>query len=725
MIGGYRLSVCGGLCATGRRGRLPVLAAAVPPVCLPEVAMAASTSSTKTVAPVPRPPDRVRNVVLVGRTGAGKTTLVEALLAASGTVPRAGRVEDGSTVCDSSELERRLHRSVALALAPLEHQGVKVNLIDTPGHVDVVGELRAGLRAAGAALFLVPAVEGGDARCEQLWQECADVGLPRVVVVTQLDRPRADLEQTVQACREAFGEGVHPIELPLAEGLLDLLTLTVHGAQERDATDEERVAAQAARAELLEGVIAESEDEALLEHYLDGDELDAGVLAVDLEKAVASGHLHPLLPVCAVTGSGVRELLDLLVHAFPSPLERPTPPVSPGAAPTCNPDGPLLAQVIRTGADPYLGRVSLVRVYSGTLRPDAAVHVSGERGSVDRYEVAERTGPLATPLGAASRPVAHCPAGDLCTVARVAGARAGDTLSGVDRPLRMQPWPLPEPQLPVAVTAAVPSDEDRLDEALARVAVEDPSVRVERNAETGQLLLWCHGEAHLEVLLDRLGVAVTRPPVRVALRETLAGPVTATGRLVKQSGGHGQYAVVVLQVAPLAPGEGIRFESRVVGGAVPTAYVGSVEKGVRGQAERGVHEGAPLVDLSVVLVDGKAHAVDSSDAAFAAAGALALREAAAAGGTSVLEPVSELEVQVPSWAVGAVMSDLAGRRARVTGSEAAGVNALVRAEVPDVELLRYALELRALTHGSGSCRRRHLRYEAAPATHRDLAGTRT
>ncbi|HEU0104052.1 MAG TPA: elongation factor G-like protein EF-G2 [Mycobacteriales bacterium] len=685
--------------------------------------MAASTSSAKSAGPLPRPPDRVRNVVLVGRTGAGKTTLVEALLAASGTIPRAGRVEDGSTVSDSTDLERRQHRSVSLALAPLEHEGVKVNLLDAPGHVDFVAELRAGLRAADAALFLVPAFEGVDARCRQLWQECVDAGLPRVVVVTQLDRPRADVEQTVRACRAAFGEGVHPVELPLAEGLLDLLTLRVHpaGASERDATAEERAAAQAARAELLEGVIAESEDEELLEHYLEGDELDADVLTADLEKAVASGHLHPVLPVCATTGSGVRELLDLLVHAFPSPLERPTPPTSPVAALACDPDGPLLAQVVRTGTDPYLGRVALVRVFSGTLRPDAAVHVSGERGSVDRHEAAERTGPLATPLGSAARALAHCPAGDLCTVARLGAVRTGDSLSGVERPLRLQPWPLPEPQLPVAVAAAVPSDEDRLDDALARVAVEDPSVRVERNAETGQLLLWCLGEAHVEVLLDRLGVAVQRPAVRVALRETLAGPVTATGRLVKQSGGHGQYAVVVVQVSPLPAGEGIRFESRVVGGAVPTNYIGSVEKGVRGQAERGVHDGNPLVDLQVVLVDGKAHAVDSSDAAFAAAGALALREAAAAAGTTVLEPVSEVEVTVPPEAVGAVMSDLAGRRARVTGSEPAGDSTVVRAEVPDSELLRYALELRALTHGIGTYRRRHLRYEA---THRALAGSR-
>lgn len=691
--------------------------------------MAPSTSTAKSAAPAPRPPGLVRNVVVVGRSGAGKTTLVEALLVAAGTLQRAGRVEDGTTVCDSSDLERRQHRSVALAVAPLEHDGVKVNLIDTPGHADFVGELRAGLRAADAALFVVPAVDAVDARTEQLWEECAAAGLPRAVAVTQLDRPRADVEEAVQSCRAAFGEGVHAVEVPLADGLLDLLTLTVHedAGSDRAATDDERGAAEAVRAELLEGVIAESEDEAMLDRYLGGEQLDPDELVVDLEKAVASGHLHPVLPVCAPTGTGTAELLDLLVHAFPTPLERTPPPVArpdgtPAASLACDPDGPLLAQVVRTGTDPYLGRTCLVRVFSGTLRPDASVHVSGARHDGEERDADERTGPLSTPLGAAARPVPECPAGDVCTVARLGDVRTGDTLSGVDLPLRVPVWDLPEPQLPVAVAAAAVGDEDRLDEALARVDVEDPSVRLERNADTGQLLLWTLGEAHVEVLLDRLGVAVQRPEVRVALRETLAAPVRATGRLVKQSGGHGQYAVVVLELAPLGPGEGIRFESRVVGGAVPTTYVGSVEKGVRAQAERGVHDGCPLVDLAVVLVDGKAHAVDSSDAAFTAAGALGLREAAASAGTTVLEPVSELEVRVPADAVGAVMSDLSARRGRVTGTEADGTQAVVRAEVPDAELLRYAPQLRALSHGTGTCRRRPLRYEPAPSGQRLLAG---
>ncbi len=686
---------------------------------MPSRASAPALAGGRSPAPEPRPPERVRNVVLVGRSGCGKTTLVEALLAEAGAVGRPGRVEDGTTVCDSADLERRLHRSVFLALAPLEHEGVKVNLLDTPGHPDGLGELRAGLRAADAALFVVPAVEGVDARTEQLWQECAAAGLPRAVAVTQLDRPRADLAGAVAACRTAFGDGVHPVEVPVADGLLDLLSLQVHArTTDRAATGEERAAGDADRTDLVESVIAEAEDEELLERYLGGEELDPVVLVADLERAVARGAFHPVLPVCAVDGTGVRPLLDLLVRAFPGPCEHPLPPGArpdgtPAPAASCDPAGPLLAEVVRTSTDPYLGRVSLVRVFSGTLRPDTAVHVSGHAADRAEHDADERVGLLGSPLGATSRPVTACPAGDLCTVSRLTTATTGDTLSSPELPLLVTAWELPDPQLPVALAAASPADEDRLDEALARLAVEDPSVRVERDAATGQLLVWCLGEAHAEVVVDRLGVPVERPEVRVALRETLARPVTATGRLVKQSGGHGQYAVVVVEVAPRPTGSGTTFETRVVGGAVPTAYVGSVEKGLRAQAERGVHEGRPLVDLAVVLVDGKAHAVDSSDAAFAAAGALALREAVAAAGTTVLEPVSELEVHVPDAFVGAVMSDLAGRRARVTGTEAGERGTVVRAEVPDAELLRWATTLRALTSGTGTCTRRYLRHEPA------------
>jgi elongation factor G len=383
--------------------------------------------------------------------------------------------------------------------------------------------------------------------------------------------------------------------------------------------------------------------------------------------------------------------------------------------------------VVRTATDPYVGRVSWVRVFSGTLRPDSAVHVSGhgaggpwQRPDHPDHDTDDRIGPLTSPLGSALRPVAACPAGDICVVSRLHAAETGDTLSAPDAPRLVAPWRLPEPQLPVAVEAASRSDEERLGAALSRLTAEDPTVRVERQPQTGQQLLWCLGPGHADVLLDRLrlrhGVSVLTPEVVVPLRETLAGAATVTGRHVKQSGGHGQYAVVVCEVAPGPPGSGVQFSQRVVGGAVPSAFHGSVEKGIRAQAERG-NEGRPLVDVSVVLVDGKSHAVDSSDAAFQAAGALAVREATTAAGTVVLEPWSEVEVQVPTAFVGSVMSDLAGRRARILGSESNAEDddrSTVRAQLPDLELLTYAAALRGVSHGTGSFSRRPTGFEPRP-----------
>ncbi len=694
-------------------------------------------------APEPRPAERVRNVVLIGHAGAGKTTLAEALLARTGAVSRAGRIEDGTTVGDSDELEIRSQRSIALSVACTEHAGVKLTLLDAPGSADFVGELRAGLRAADAALFVVSAVGGVDALTVQLWEECAAVGMPRAVVVTQLDRPRADFDETVAVCQRVLGEGLLPLYLPMhaedesVAGLIGLLSQRVHDWSsgelvDREPDPEHLPLIASLRSELIEGILFESEDETLLDRYLGGEELDPDLLVADLERAVARGHFHPVLAVSPLRGVGTDELLEVLTSAFPSPLEHPCPPVSrPDGSPVepirCDPDGPLVAEVVRTTTDPYVGRVSVVRVFSGTLRPDMPVHVSGHGADgpwarLDRpdHDVDERIGVLSSPLGATLRPVGSAPAGDVCAIARLLSAETGDTLSDRDNPMLVPPWSLPEPQLPVAVAAASRSDEDRLASALARVVAEDPTVRLERRADTGQLLLWCVGEAHAEVLLDRLrtrhGVAVDTPPVQVPLRQTLARAVTVTGRHVKQSGGHGQYAVVVLEVAPGEPGSGITFGQRVVGGAVPTAFHSSVEKGVHAQAER---ERPPLVDVAVTLVDGKAHSVDSSDAAFMAAGALGIREAIAAAGVRVLEPWCEVEVAVPPAFVGSVMSDLAGRRARVTGNEPDPrfeERVLVRAQIPEAELLTYAAALRSVSHGTGSFTRHQLGFEPT-ATH--------
>jgi len=690
-----------------------------------------TAQSTVAAAP-PRPAAQVRNVALVGHTGAGKTTLLEALVHAAGALARPGRVEDGTTVSDSDELEQRRGHSINLALAAVEHAGVKLNLFDTPGSPDLLGELRAGLRACDAVLFVVSAAGGLDAVTAQLWAECASVGIPRAVVVTQLDRPRADFDEAVALCQRVLDEAVLPLHLPMHDddgsvaGLIDLLRESVvdHSSGERvehPADPEHRTLITSLRAELVEAVIAESEDETLLDRYLEGEELDPAVLVADLETAVARAHFHPALACAPLTGVGVRELLDLLALGFPSPLEHPCPPVtrpdgSPAAPLACDPDGPLAAEVVRTTTDAYLGRVSLVRVFSGTLRPDAAVHVSGHQADRAAHDGDERVGALSSPLGATLRPVPYCPAGDVCTVVRLVSAETGDTLSDVDDPLRMATWELPDPQLPVAVAAASPADEDRLAAALTRLAAEDPALRIQRQQDTGQQLLWTAGSAHADVLLDRLRatVAVETPPVLVAQRQTLAGPVRVTGRHVKQSGGHGQYAVVVLEVAPGPAGSGIVWETRVVGGAVPTAFHSSVEKGVRTQAASGVTSGTPLTDLHVTLVDGKSHAVDSSDAAFQAAGALALREAVSAAGTVALQPWSQVEVTVPTAYLGSVLSDLRGRHARVLGSlpvEGDDDLSVVQAQLPDLELLSYAVALRGVSHGTGRFRRDPLGFE--------------
>jgi len=686
----------------------------------------ATRSASRLPAVAATSPDQIRNVALVGHGGVGKTTLTEHLLAAAGALSRAGTVPDGNTVSDADPVEIGQQRSAFLSVCPVRHGEVVLNLLDTPGSPDFVGELRAGLRGADAALFVVSAADELDENTLALWEECAALGTPRAVVINRLDAPRADLARTLAACRQAFGgvdgNAVLPLYLPpdpgqpTAGGLVGLLTT----AEDAHAED---------RAALIEAIIAESEDESLLERYLSGDELDPAVLIADLHTAVGRGHFHPVVPVCGgdEANFGLDELLELIVRGFPSPAERPlpdcyTPIGGDGPKLSCDPAGPLAAEVVRTWVDPYLGRVSLARVFSGTITGETALHVSGH-GGADRghpdHDADEKTAVL---LGPTLAPIGSALAGDFCVVARLASAETGDTLSEQRQPLVILPWKLPEPQLPIAVRGTTRNDEDALAKALTRLAAADPAVRIERNADTGQLVLWCLGEAHAEVVLARLrtgGTALETDPVRVPLLATFTTPARGHGRQVKQSGGHGQYAVCDLQVEPLPRGSGVRFEDRVVGGAVPSQFIGSVEKGARAQLAHGVQGSVPVVDVQVTLLDGKAHSVDSSDAAFQTAAALAVKDAAATGGIQLLEPVDSVEITVAEHHIGAVLSDLSGRRARVTGTEPLvsdrpGNRSVVHAEVPAVELLRYPAVLRSLTGGAGAFTRGYLRHDPAP-----------
>ena len=684
--------------------------------------------------------DQVRNVVLVGHSGTGKSSLVEALLAATGTIQRPGSIEEGTTVSDFDEVEIRQQRSVNLTLAPIVHNGIKVNLLDTPGYADFTGDLRAGLRAADSALFAVSATDGIDGVTRMLWEECGLVGMPRAVVITKIDHQRADFEATLAACRSAFGEAVAPLYLPVSDGqgtplrgLIGLLSQRMFDYSSGSRTERAPEPGEADRMEelrdeLIEGIIQESEDESLMDRYLSGEEIDPKVLIDDLETAVARGSFYPVLVASAPHRVGMEELLEVMTEAFPSPAEHPLPAVTtPDGKPvtelTSDAKGPLLAEVIKTTSDPYVGRISLVRVFSGTLRPDASVHVSGHgraaRGHED-HDDDERIGALTSPLGKQQRPVTQCPAGDICAVAKLSTAETGDTLSDKDRPLLIEPWSIPEPLLPVAIVAKSKADEDKLSQALSRLVAEDPTLRLEMNPETRQLVLWTMGEAHADVLLDRLanryGVAVETTELRVPLRETVAGKAEGLGRNVKQTGGHGEYGIARIEVEPLEDASSFEFVDKIVGGVVPRQFIPSVEKGVRWQMEQGVVAGYPMSGLRVTLFDGKAHSVDSSDMAFQKAGRQALRDAVDKAQPMLLEPVDEVSVLVPDDYVGAVMSDLSSRRGRVLGTEPVPVGrTLVKAEIPELEITRYAIDLRSISHGTGSFTRQYLRHEPLPS----------
>jgi elongation factor G len=714
----------------------------------------ATRTATASVDSADRP-EKIRNVALVGHSGSGKTTLVEALLAATGTIPRAGSVADGNTVSDHDPVEIAQQRSVGLSVCPLRWDNVVVNLLDTPGYPDFTGELRAGLRAADAALFVVSAADEIDPITVSLWEECAALGTPRAVVITRLDAPRADLAGTVKACQQTFGgpdgQAVLPLYLPVhgagsewPTGLVGLLTRIHYDytkgfpATEHEVAPDEIPAGvdgdvDSARGELIEAIINNSEDETLLDRYLAGEDIGLDVLIDDLETAVARGTFYPVLPVCATTGLGLGEVLEMLSGAFPSPteLELPAATTLDGAAAaalSCDPAGPLLAEVVRTTVDAYLGRLSVLRIFSGTLTPETAVHISGHggagRGHPD-HDADERVGAIHSPLGATLRQVDRAIAGDICAIGRLGVAETGDTISAKAHPLLIEPWHMPDPLLPIAIHAATRADEDALAKALGRLTAGDPTVRVHRNAETGQLVLWCLGEAHADVVLERLratGAQVQTEPLRVSLRETFGAEANGHGRLVKQSGGHGQYAVCDVVVTPLPRGGGIQFTEKVVGGSVPSQFIGSVEKGARAQLESGLSsEHIPLVDVMVTLLDGKAHSVDSSDAAFQTAGALAVKDAAAKAGLTLLEPIAKVDIVVSDSHVGAVLSDLSGRRGRVTGTEPDTTaplgmeRSVVHAEVPEAELGRYAATLRSLTAGSGRFTREYNRHEAVPA----------
>jgi elongation factor G len=669
------------------------------------------------------PPERIRNVALVGHGGTGKTTLAEALLYCSGLLGRMGRVEEGSTVSDHDPEEVKRGISLSLSLLPFEHRGHKVNLIDCPGYADFVGDATAALSVADLAVFVVSAVEGVEVQTHVAWEMAADLGLPRLIFVNKLDRERASFERTLAGLQDAFGAGVAPLELPIGEegafrGVADLLTDTAmvyaDGQAERGPVPEDMETSEhQVRDALVEGIVVG--DDALTERYLDGDVPSAEELESALAQGVISGSVFPVLCGSAVRLIGVDRLADFICEIGPSPQQRPPRLVEGGGQMHevgSDPAGSPLAYVFKTLVDPYVGKLSLFKVLSGTLRSDSVL-------TNPRSHSEERLHALFTLRGKEHLSLQEVPAGDVAAVAKLSDTATGDTLAPKNTPVRV-PGPAPlEPVLSLAIRPRSKGDDDKLMTALHRLQDEDAALHVHREDETHQTILSGMGETHLQIATERLhrkfGVEVEVEPVQVAYRETITATATAEGRYKKQTGGHGQFGVAVIEVAPAGRGAGFSFVDKIVGGAIPRQFIPAVEKGIAEAMVQGGRFGYPVVDLSVTLTDGKYHPVDSSEMSFKMAGALALREALERADPVILEPISWLEVDVPASHQGDVMGDLNARRGRVLGTETSeSGRQVIKALVPTSELGRYAIDLRSLTAGWGRFRTGQDHYDPLP-----------
>jgi elongation factor G len=670
------------------------------------------------------PPEKIRNVALVGHAGAGKTTLAEALLYRAGTIQRLGTVEEGTTVTDFDPEEHDRGMSLSLALAPFEWKGFKINLIDAPGYADFVGDVHSAMRVADLAIFVVSAVEGVEVQTEYAWGVAEDLGVPRMIFINKLDKDRASFDRTLEQLRDRFGAGIAPIELPIGEqatfhGVADLFRDKAYvydsgHAEETEIPEEMSNRENEVHENLVEGIVVADDD--MLERYLEGDIPSVDELEHTMAYGIASATVFPVVCGSATGPIAVDRLADFITELGPSPVDRPPMLVAAGDQTVeveSDSSGDSLAFVFKTIADPYVGQISLMRIRSGTLRPDMVL--SNTRSGSD-----ERLAKVATMIGKETELVASAPAGDIVAVAKLTDTATGDTLAPKNKPVTLPPVDQPEPVLATAVTARTQADEDKLANALRRILAEDPALALARNSETKQTLLWGMGETHLTITLERLerkfGVAVDTEKPKVPYRETITRSSEAEGKYKKQTGGHGQFGVCFLRVSPLPRGEGFAFVDEIRGGSIPRQFIPAVEKGVNEtMAEAGVR-GFPVVDVQVAVYDGKYHSVDSSEMSFKMAGRLGFKAAMEKAGPVLLEPISRVKVTVPADYQGDVMGDLSSRRGQLQGTEAApGGMQLITALVPTSEIMSYAIDLRSITQGWGRFRAEHDHYQEMPS----------
>ncbi len=667
--------------------------------------------------------EQLRNVGLFSHGGAGKTSLSEAMLFNAGVINRLGRVDDGTTVSDYDPDETKRHISVLLSLLPFEWKGAKVNIVDTPGYFDFVGEVKEAARVVDGAIIVFDAVSGVEVGSESVWKYANEYEIPRLALVNRIDRENADFFRATEQIRDRFGNGVVPIQIPVGaqdkfDGVVDLVTMKAYvgpKSEQAEIPADLKEKAASYREKLVEAA-AEHDDE-LISKYLEGEELTEEEIKRGIRSATIAGKMVPVLVASATGNKAIAPLIDAIIDYLPSPVDRGEVKVTNAAtnqeeALKPSDSEPLAALVFKTSADPYVGKLTYFRVYSGIMRSDSQV-LNGSKGRD------ERIGQLFIIRGKSQEPVVQVGTGDIGAVAKLQETATGDTLCNKDHPVTLPGLVFPKPAYSAAVEPKTKADLDKLGSSLARLVEEDPTLHVRKDPDTGEMLLSGMGESHVDIAVEKMkrkfGVDVTLSTPKVPYKETITTATKAEYKHKKQTGGHGQYGHVFLELEPLPRGSGVEFAERVVGGVVPRNFIPAVEKGVREAVPEGVLAKNPVVDVKVTLYDGSYHPVDSSEMAFKIASSQAFKKGLEQGNPVLLEPVMIVTVTVPEQYMGDVMSDLNTKRARVLGMEPQDGMSVINAQAPLAEMQHYAADLRSITQGRGVYTMEFSHYEEVPA----------
>ncbi len=667
--------------------------------------------------------DKIRNISIIGHSGSGKTALTESMLFATGAVQRMGRVEDGTTTSDFDADEIRKQISINASLAPIEWNQNKLNFIDTPGYFDFIGEVISSMRVTESALVTMCAVSGGEVGTEKVWALSEKSSMPKFLFINKMDRENANFEKALSQARDQFGQQVVPVQLPIGSednfsGVVDLLSMKALVAKDEGTYSSEEIPADLAdqaeqyREQIIE-LAAETDDELTMK-YLEGEELTEDEIHAALRKAVQSGHLIPVLCGSATKNIGVKQLMDFLVFAAPAPADAVKAVDKEGNEKElpAGADQPFRALVFKTMADPYVGKISFFRVYTGKLNSDSQVVNLNK-------ENPERVAQISLFRGKNQIPVKEVVAGDIAAVAKLQDTSTGDTLCVKENEYFLPDIKFPVPMTSFAVEPKSKNDEEKVGAGLSKFLEEDPTFRVERNPETKQTLIYGMGDTHLEIIVSRLskkyGVDVDLNKPKIPYKETIRGSTKVEGKHKKQSGGRGQFGHVWIEFEPLPRGEEFEFVDKIFGGAVPRNYIPAVEKGLVEAMEEGVLAGYPAVDIRATLYDGSYHNVDSSEMAFKIAASLAYKKGMTEANPVMLEPIVNVEINVPESFMGDIMGDLNSRRGKIMGMDPQDDGSqTVRAQVPLAEMYKYPVDLRSMTQGRGEFTMEFSHYEEVP-----------